>query len=175
MEQSIILSDWRSALPKKRKPFKQENTNQNESCMKMEKTDKPLTRDSIVAMQVIDQKGRLVGKVKDMALAVGKSGISLKVENEAGEMQTISWDDVQAASDFILLKPVPAPAVSAVSAPTVSEQEKVIEPKEQMQEKTSEPEIKKQSTKPLCPTCGQPLTWIPKYKRWYCYNDKKYV
>ena len=136
--------------------------------MKMEKTDKPLTRDSIVAMQVIDQKGRLVGKVKDMSLAVGKSGISLKVENESGEMQTISWDDVQAASDYILLKPVQAPAVI--------EQEKVVEqPREHMQEKTSEPEVKKQSTQPLCPTCGKPLKWIPKYQRWYCYNDKKYV
>ena len=133
----------------------------------MEKTNKPLTKDSIVAMQVIDQKGRLVGKVKDMVLAVGKSGISLKVENEAGEMQNISWDDVQDASDFILLKPVPA-------AP-VSEPEKVVEPKEQMQEKTGEPEVKKQSTPPLCPICNQPLTYIAKYKRWYCYNDKKYA
>ena len=47
----------------------------------------------------------LVGKVKDIAFAVGKTGISLSVENEAGENQHISWEDVQAASDFILLKP----------------------------------------------------------------------
>ncbi len=31
------------------------------------------------------------------------------------------------------------------------------------------------SGQPLCPICNQPLTWIPQYKRWYCYNDKKYV
>ena len=31
------------------------------------------------------------------------------------------------------------------------------------------------SSQPLCPTCNQPLTWIPQYSRWYCYNDKKYV
>ena len=29
-------------------------------------------------------------------------------------------------------------------------------------------------TLPLCPTCKQPLTWISEYKRWYCYNDKTY-
>jgi len=25
-----------------------------------------------------------------------------------------------------------------------------------------------------CPTCGQPLTFIQQYGRWYCYNCKKY-
>ena len=52
----------------------------------MEKTDKPLTRDALVSMQVIDAKGRLVGKVKDVAFAVGKMGIALTVENEDGEI-----------------------------------------------------------------------------------------
>ncbi|MCX6643893.1 MAG: PRC-barrel domain-containing protein, partial [Candidatus Bathyarchaeota archaeon] len=73
----------------------------------MEKTDKPLTRDALVSMQVIDAKGRLIGKVKDVAFAVGKIGIGLSVENEDGEIQSIGWEDVQAASDFIILKPVP--------------------------------------------------------------------
>ena len=54
----------------------------------MEKTDKPLTRDALVSMQVIDAKGRLIGKVKDVAFAVGKTGIALSVENEAGEIAT---------------------------------------------------------------------------------------
>ena len=71
----------------------------------MEKTDKPLTRDALVSMQVIDAKGRLIGKVKDVAFAVGKMGIALTVENEDGETQNIAWEDVQAASDFIILKP----------------------------------------------------------------------
>jgi hypothetical protein len=25
-----------------------------------------------------------------------------------------------------------------------------------------------------CSTCGKPLTWIPQYSRWYCYNCQKY-
>ena len=70
----------------------------------MEKTDKPLTRDALVSMQVIDAKGRLVGKVKDVSFEVGKTGISLSVENEDGEIQNISWEEVQAASDFITSK-----------------------------------------------------------------------
>ena len=72
----------------------------------MEKTDKPLTREALVSMQVIDAKGRIVGKVKDLAFSVGKNGIALTVENEAGEIQTVAWEDVQAAADFVILKPV---------------------------------------------------------------------
>jgi len=136
----------------------------------MEKTDKPLTRDALVSMQVIDAKGRLVGKVKDIAFAVGKTGISLSVENESGETQHIPWEDVQAASDFILLK-------ATQSTGSLSEEEKVFGAgaSQSQQQQTVQAEVQKQSTQPLCPTCGKPLTWIPQYKRWYCYNDKKYV
>ena len=119
----------------------------------MEKTYKPLTRDALVSMQVIDSKGRSMGKVKDVVFEVGKSGISLSVENDDGEIQTIEWNEVQAASDFIIIKP-------------------------QGQSITQEPaqqNLSKQKTVPICPSCGKPLTWIPQYKRWYCYNDKKYV
>ena len=123
----------------------------------MEKTDKPLTRDALVSMQVIDAKGRLIGKVKDVAFAVGKIGIGLSVENEDGEIQSIGWEDVQAASDFIILKPVPQ-----------------AQPQQQTQQ-TYQTVPQQQSTQPLCPTCNRPLTWIPQYQRWYCYNDKKYV
>ena len=35
------------------------------------------------------QKENLVGKVKDVAFAVGKMGIALTVENEAGETRTL--------------------------------------------------------------------------------------
>ncbi|RLE99499.1 MAG: hypothetical protein DRJ63_05140 [Thermoprotei archaeon] len=26
-----------------------------------------------------------------------------------------------------------------------------------------------------CPICGVQLTWIPEYRRWYCYNCRKYI
>ena len=145
----------------------------------MEKTDKPLTRDALVSMQVIDAKGRLVGKVKDIAFAVGKTGIALSVENEDGEIQNIPWEDVQAASDFIIVKPVPQSTSQQqqqqpVQTSSLSEEEKVFGPY-QPQQQPVQTVVKEQSTQPLCPTCNQPLTWIPQYKRWYCYNDKKYV
>jgi sporulation protein YlmC with PRC-barrel domain len=152
-------------LSKKRKNFKQLTPKSGAEEPKMEKTDKPLTRDALVSMQVIDAKGKLVGKVKDLAFAVGKSGIALSIENENGETTTISWDEVQAASDFIILKPVAQTAYQP-------QQQSVYQP--QATQTVAQP-AQQQSTQPLCPTCGKPLTWIPQYQRWYCYNDKKYV
>ena len=147
-------------LSKQRKNFKQQIPNQKDSEPKMEKTDKPLTRDALVSMQVIDAKGVIVGKVKDLAFSVGKTGIALTVENEDGKTQTIPWEDVQAAADFIILK-----------HQTV--QQNTYQPQQQSAQTGAQPQA--QSTQPLCQTCGRPLTWIPQYQRWYCYNDKKYV
>ena len=121
----------------------------------MEGSEKPLTRDALVSMQVIDARGRLLGQVKDVVFAVGKSGIALSVENNNGETQTVSWEDVQAASDFIILKPT---AQSTYQ-----------------QTQTAQPTQQQPSSQPLCQTCGKPLTWIPQYQRWYCYTDKKYA
>jgi len=138
----------------------------------MAKTDKPLTKDALVSMQVIDSKGRLVGKVKDVAFIVGQQGISLSVENENGETQTVPWQNIQAAADFILLKPEPQSINQAESTKKEDWEEGLQEDRTKPTQQTMP---KKQSAKPLCPTCNQPLTWIPQYSRWYCYNDKKYV
>ncbi len=123
----------------------------------MAKTEKAVTREMLNGMQVIDAEGKLVGKVKDVVFAVGKMGISLSVESGVGESRCISWDEVQAAGDFILLKP----AVQVAVAP--------------MQPSPSVAKAQPQQAQPLCQTCGQPLTYIQQYQRWYCYNEKKYV
>jgi sporulation protein YlmC with PRC-barrel domain len=151
----------------------------------MDKTEKSLKRDAIIAKEVIDQKGRIIGKVTDILLAMEGTGISLAVENGTGDTKNISWEEVQSASDVILLKPASEPVATEEEAP---EPKKEIQPepakvaKEPI--KTAEEPIKtaekpvettEKPKRPLCPTCGQPLTWIKKYKRWYCYNDKKYV
>jgi sporulation protein YlmC with PRC-barrel domain len=135
----------------------------------MEKSDKPLTRDSLVGMQVIDARGRLLGKVKDVAFSIGKVGISLTVENEDGEVQNVEWEQVQAASDFIVLKPQP------IAQAAYQPQQQAAQSTYQPPQATAQPAQPQQTTQPICPTCHKPLTWIPQYQRWYCYNDKKYV
>jgi sporulation protein YlmC with PRC-barrel domain len=125
----------------------------------MENDNKPLTRDALISMQVIDAKGHLLGKVKDVVFAIGKSGIALTVESDAGDVKTVAWEEVQAASDYIILKPVQA----------VYQPQQIVQPVQATQP------IQQAQTAPLCQTCGKPLTWIPQYQRWYCYNDKKYA
>lgn len=71
----------------------------------MSKSRKSLTKDKLVGMKVIDSEGNLLGTVNDVAFTVGKFGISLSVENKAGEIAEVPWEQVQSAGDFILLKP----------------------------------------------------------------------
>ena len=64
-------------------------------------------------MKVVDSKGYVVGTVKDIGFTVGKVGISLNIENQEGVVREVSWDEVQAAGDFVLLKPIVEAASSA--------------------------------------------------------------
>ena len=116
--------------------------------------EKSVTKDKLIGMKVIDENGNLVGTVKDVGFTVGRAGISLSVENANGDVQDFSWDSIQGAGDFIVLKPAVITASPAMPA---------------AQPAAAQP------AKPLCPTCNQPLTFIQQYQRWYCYNEKKYV
>ena len=128
----------------------------------MPKTSKLLTKDALVSMQVINSKGQLMGKVKDIALEVGEIGISLAVQNDNGKVQIVHWGDIQAASDFIILKPQ-------------SQNVTQVQPQEQTQQQTKVEPKAKEKTLPACKLCGKPLTWIPQYERWYCDKDKIYA
>ena len=111
--------------------------------------DKGVTKDRLVGMKVLDGKGYVVGTVKDIGFTVGKSGISLSIEDEEGEVKDVPWEEVQAAGDFVLLKPVAEAATSTATSP--------------------------QTTSPVCPTCQGPLSFIQQYQRWYCYKCQKYA
>ena len=130
----------------------------------MAQARKPLTRDSLVSMQVIDSNGQLVGKVADIAFEVGKTGVSLAVVTQKGETRIVEWSEVQAAADFIILKAQFSQSQSFTQT----------QPQQQTTQPQSSQILTKQKTPPLCPTCNKPLKWIPKYKRYYCYDDKKY-
>jgi sporulation protein YlmC with PRC-barrel domain len=113
---------------------------------------KAMTKDRLIGMQVIDSEGNNAGTVQDIAFTVGKMGMTLIVQSKKGETKEIPWEDIQAAGDFVILKPAsvqPHP----FSSQTVGQAQQT----------------------PICPTCGGPLTYIQQYQRWYCYKDKKYV
>ena len=128
----------------------------------MVKTEKTVTKDALVGMQVIDAEGRMVGNVKDVAFTVGKVGISLNVETKKGDTRNVSWEEIQAAGDYVILKP--SPAVEEITAAPV-----------QPAAATQAAAKPGTTTTPTCPTCNNPLTYISQYQRWYCYKDQKYV
>jgi sporulation protein YlmC with PRC-barrel domain len=76
--------------------------------MNMAKQEKAVTKDMLVSMTVVDSDGRSVGTVRDVAFVVGKMGLSLRVENKKGEGRDVSWEEVQAVGDFVVLKPARA-------------------------------------------------------------------
>jgi sporulation protein YlmC with PRC-barrel domain len=122
---------------------------------RQEKEKKAMTKDRLIGMQVIDSEGNDAGTVQDIAFTVGKVGMTLIVESKKGETKEIPWEEIQAAGDFVVLKPETAQARSFGGQPMGQQPQ--------------------QSQTPTCPTCGGPLTYIQQYQRWYCYKDKKYV
>ena len=42
-------------------------------------------------------------------------------------------------------------------------------------ERIAQAQPSQQGQQSVCRTCGGPMTYIPQYQRWYCYNCKKYA
>jgi len=121
----------------------------------MSKQEKAMTKDRLIGMKVIDAEGNDAGTIKDIAFTVGKVGMTMIVETEKGEDMEVPWEQIQAAGDYVLLKPSTAQTQTFAAQP-------MAQPQQAQQQ-------------PTCPTCGGPLTYIQQYQRWYCYKDKKYV
>jgi sporulation protein YlmC with PRC-barrel domain len=135
--------------------------------------EKSVTKDKLIGMKVISGDGKLVGTVKDVGFTVGKAGISLSVEDIDGETQDVSWESIQGAVDFVVLKlitPSAEPVVQIVQQPQTIQQVQPIQTAQPLQ--NAQPMQQNQS---LCPKCSGPLTYIPQYQRWYCYKCQKYA
>ena len=125
--------------------------------IEMSKEKKAMTKDRLIGMKVIDSDGNDAGTVEDIAFTVGKMGMTLIVESKKGESREIAWEDIQAAGDYVLLKPS-------------TTQPQVLGPQPAVQ-----PQQAQQAQQPVCPTCKGPLSYIQQYQRWYCYKCQKYV
>jgi len=122
--------------------------------MKMSKQEKALTKDRLIGMQVIDSEGNTAGTIKDIAFTVGKIGMTLIVEKEKGQNVEVPWEQIQAAGDYVLLKPVAV-------------QTQILGPQPMTQSQ--------QTQQSICPTCKGQLRYIQQYQRWYCDKEQKYV
>jgi sporulation protein YlmC with PRC-barrel domain len=122
--------------------------------MSKEKEKKAMTKDRLIGMQVIDSEGNDAGTVQDIAFTVGKMGMTLIVETKKGDTREVAWEEIQAAGDYVILKPSSA-------------QPQVLGPQPVVQAP--------QSQQPVCPTCKGPLSYVQQYQRWYCYKCQKYA
>ena len=63
------------------------------------------------------------------------------------------------------------------TSPTYSETPQQPQPPQQQPtypyQPQPQPQVPPQPTY-RCPVCGNPLTWIPQYQRWYCYTCRRY-
>ena len=86
------------------------------------------------------------------------------------ESQSAVSDDKTADEARALLDSIPEPGtVEMPIAPILdSKPEPVTIP-------VSEPEVKKRVDVKMCASCGQPMKWIEKYQRDYCYGCRKYA
>jgi len=113
---------------------------------------KVIPRSKLIGMQVYNPDATLVGTIKDVGLIPGETGkIVLIVTTKYQRDIEIEWSSVAEVGDIVLL----AEKVE-ITPPTAPAEAPAVETK-------------------ICPTCGQPATWIEQYKRWYCYNCKKYL
>jgi sporulation protein YlmC with PRC-barrel domain len=119
--------------------------------IEMSREKKAMTKDRLIGMQVIDSDGNDAGTVQDIAFTVGKLGMTLIVETKKGENREVQWEEIQAAGDFVILKP----SAAQTTGPQVMQPQ--------------------QAQQPVCPTCKGPLSYIQQYQRWYCYKCQKYV
>lgn len=122
----------------------------------MSKQEKALTKDRLIGMEVIDSEGNNAGTIKDIAFTVGKVGMTLIIETGNGQDMEVPWEQIQAAGDYVLLKPVPGQTQTFGEQPTSQPQQT-------------------QAQQPICPSCKGPLSYIQQYQRWYCYKEQKYV
>jgi len=131
---------------------------------------KVIPRSKLIGMQVYNPDATLVGTVKDVGLVPGETGaIVLIVTTKYQQEVEIEWAKVAEVGDIILLsEPIEISPPSTAVTPTVEAKPKV----EAAPTVTPTPGP---GAAPTCPTCGKPATWIPQYKRWYCYNCRKYL
>ena len=103
----------------------------------MSKQEKALTKDRLIGMQVIDSEGNNAGAIKDIAFTVGKMGMTLIVHTEGGQEVEVPWEQIQAAGDYVLLKPMSgqthlrtttneSAATSSISATSLSNLQRAI-------------------------------------------------
>ena len=146
-----------------------------------------IARSQLIGKKVYNPDGEFVGEIYDIGFVIGESKITLLVKSKYGSKLEVSWDNVIAAKDIVILKErveIPKPAVAAAPetatvqptavAEVAREEEKRGLGRIRLPFRRREEEEEREERK-ICPYCGKPATWISQYSRWYCYNCGRYI
>jgi sporulation protein YlmC with PRC-barrel domain len=99
----------------------------------------------LVGKQVIDNKGSLLGVLKDIKLTIGGQEAETLIELKNGEEVRASWSDIQSVEDFVLLK-------KTVKVKAEPARKRVEKPAKPVVEPVSPPPVPPPSI--ICPNCG---------------------
>lgn len=113
---------------------------------------------------VYNPDASFVGEVIDFGLSVGVTLPSLILKGADGSTIDIPWDKIGQAKDIVLTKEVI----------DVSAHRKTGVEQAQTQPVQAQPAQQAQVAR-FCTKCGNRLTWIQQYNRYYCYNCKAYI
>jgi len=143
-----------------------------------------ITRSQLIGKKVYNPDGGYAGEVLDIGFSLGESKITLVIKSKWGANVNVPWENVAAAKDIVILrKPISAPTeVSAIKPATAPASMPTVTAVEEREEEKKKKGFglgifKKEEGKEakICPYCGKPATWIPQYRRWYCYNCQRYI
>ncbi len=132
-----------------------------------------ITHDGLVGKKVYNPDAGMVGEVSDIGFSVGASQPMLLIKGPDGSMAEVPWGSVGSAKDIVIMKEaVDMTKFRKASTFAPTQQAKAPDPQVRAAVNAPEPAA---GTKRFCTSCGKELTWIPEYKRWYCYKEKKYA
>ncbi|MEM2909973.1 MAG: PRC-barrel domain-containing protein [Nitrososphaerota archaeon] len=133
-----------------------------------------LTRSQLIGKQVYNPDGTLVGTINDVELIIDRNEVALQVQTKYGTIEYVPWANVNTVGDILLLKEkveIQAPSAPPLEVPKPTPQtvtEKLGGIGESLKSIVKSSGVK-------CPTCGEKATYIPQYKKHYCYKCAKYV
>ena len=97
------------------------------------------------------------------------------VDQPEAEVQEEPVEEVETEVNDNVAEEIQEEPIEA-EAPIAEEQEEPVEAETPEEEAPVEPEVVKTTIEVrICPNCSQPLKWIDKYQRYYCYSCKKYA
>lgn len=140
------------------------------------------TRNELMGKKIYAADATFLGEIIDVGFTVGAMEPSLVIRNDQdSQTYEIPWEKVAYVKDIVLtrdildlsqLKRIDKEPTQTPST-TATEVQEPVQAAVQVQPVVST--VSGESATRYCNTCGNKMTWIKEYSRFYCYKCKKYA